>query len=260
MISGFFAILVLLIGCVLCPYLGSRMLKQRKKIQATATATITGTRCGEQGVEGFAQAFVPFHAPWSQEECVYCEWSFQQISGSGKTRMWVTSVEDKISPPFFIEDVSGRILIEPEHATMDFTMSYDFETSSLGVGKQNPIPPHIIDFIRATGIEYLDKDNKILPFRVEETAVKVGEPVYAMGTASNHADDFGFSLGEAYDPAAPPAPYVMLADEEKTCPLYVGGGTREAVTKDLFKSGLCAILIPPPISAIIAIIIVLGSG
>ena len=104
-----------------------------------------------------------------------------QQSTSGAKAEWTKVTEETLHLPFFIEDATGQLLVEPLGAEFDLHQTlreeYGLPSSSL---KSENIPPSVHNFLIGHGIP-LDR-----PTRIEEHALQPEMPVLIAGTVSKN--------------------------------------------------------------------------
>jgi LemA protein len=58
-------------------------------------------------------------APWSASECVWYRARHEREVATGNNRRWKVETDESSSAPFWVEDASGRILVQPKGANVD---------------------------------------------------------------------------------------------------------------------------------------------
>jgi E3 Ubiquitin ligase len=110
---------------------------------------------------------------------VYRVTAWQQNPANKK---WDEVAQETLHLPFFIEDSTGQLMVEPLDAALelltDFTEEYG--TSLLRSAKIEPLPPLVSAFLSRHGVALAG------PIRIEERLVKPGDPIVVAGTVTEN--------------------------------------------------------------------------
>ena len=89
----------------------------------------------------------PYQAPFTDEDCLYADWHVEEYrhDPNDNDRDWVTIASGTLATPFFLEDDTGRVLVEADEDA-DFDLS-DARQTTIRVGGSETPPPAIADFI-----------------------------------------------------------------------------------------------------------------
>jgi hypothetical protein len=179
----FFAIFLVLGGIIY--FFAFYFLRIKHLIQNTPTSKIRSIAMGFAEVWG---KVIPFDknglltSPFSKEKCVYYKYRIQEYRSSGKNSSWVTikkGVEKKL---FFIEDETGRILVDPTKAYIDISRDNTFNS---GLGQDPPYT--VIQFLKSQNIRFegpIFGINKRMRFI--ESFIKPNDRLYVMGTVEDN--------------------------------------------------------------------------
>ena len=121
-----------------------------------------------------------FKSPLTGKDCVYYHYTIEELRSSGKSSRWVTIKEDAQGVPFFLEDETGRVLVDSAGA--EFGMSADFEYSSSIFKKP---PQQVSDFLTASRIARSFFGLK-KSMRFKEWIIAPDDKLYIMGTADDN--------------------------------------------------------------------------
>jgi E3 ubiquitin ligase len=144
---------------------GFPFLKGKHLIQDTPTSTVRGAALGAVEVSGTVVGPYTLIAPLSQTDCFYYHAVARGSSGEEKK-----TSEEVLYVPFFLDDGTERVMVDPRGAETDLRPSVDDEySSSTGVA----LTRH---FLVRHGIssEY--------PAHLEEYCIRAGDPLYVLGT------------------------------------------------------------------------------
>lgn len=116
-ISVVYIVLAVLFGGWMI-YIGFNRWKQKKWIRDTPTQDIESLAIGPSEVKGVMKAKDdPLIAPFTDEECVYYEYTVKEYKRSGDDKSWQTIDEGSSHTPFYVDDGTGKLLVEPHDET-----------------------------------------------------------------------------------------------------------------------------------------------
>ncbi|MBC7231272.1 MAG: hypothetical protein H5T74_12885 [Actinobacteria bacterium] len=201
----------LVIGVVLA-FLGYRGRKKLEVMEATPTvnaadASKMALSAPGAGVElvGVVEADEPLLSPTSQIPCVYYRYKLEhrkqrrerdERTGTMKTsEFWDTVDDRKEEIPFYVSDSSGRCLVYPDGA------DYIAETRThegRGRGRDYLESSGVGGAILESVLSALDDDYEdVLGYRITESLIRVGQPVYVLGTAQRSGEVAAVGKGDS---------------------------------------------------------------
>jgi hypothetical protein len=144
---------------------GFPFLKGKHLIQDTPTSTVRGAALGSVEVSGTVVGPYTLIAPLSQTDCFY----YHAIA-RGSSEEEKKPKEEILYVPFFLDDGTGRVMVDPRGAQTDLQPSVDDEYSS---STGDAFTRH---FLVRHGIssEY--------PAHLEEYCIRAGDRLYVLGT------------------------------------------------------------------------------
>jgi len=144
---------------------GFPFLKGKHLIQDTPVSTVRGAALGLVEVSGTVVGPYTLIAPLSQTDCFYYHAIALGSSGEEKKPK-----EEILYVPFFLDDGTGRVMVDPRGAQTDLQPSVDDEYSS---STGDAFTRH---FLLRHGIssEY--------PVHLEEYCIRAGDRLYVLGT------------------------------------------------------------------------------
>ena len=144
---------------------GFPFLKGKHLIQDTPVSTVRGAALGSVEVSGTVVGPYTLIAPLSQTDCFYYHAIALGSSGEEKKPK-----EEILYVPFFLDDGTGRVMVDPRGAQTDLQPSVDDEYSS---STGDAFTRH---FLLRHGIssEY--------PVHLEEYCIRAGDRLYVLGT------------------------------------------------------------------------------
>ena len=156
-------------------YRGFRLLAQRRLIENTPTSKIRSAAVGLVELNGLAEGPRTIKAPiTSLNSYLYRSLVWEWIQ-SGKSGHWEKVVDEQLHVPFYLNDNSGRILIEPEGAELDIHRDFHEEYHTAIFGGSG-VPSNVGSFLARHGV---DASRKL---KVEEYCIKPKNSLFVLGT------------------------------------------------------------------------------
>lgn len=151
------------IGAVVGVYLfyrGFRLLQRKRLILDTPTSKIRSAAMGLVELQGLATGPYTMTAPITGVPCYYFRtiaWQWQQ---RGKNSEWKKVADESLHVPFFLEDNTGCVLVDPQGAEMDIHRDYHDEFSTALFSSSLDIPANVSTFLARHGVS-TDKKIKV---------------------------------------------------------------------------------------------------
>jgi len=178
------AILGFIIGIEMF-FSGFRILRRKWLIENTPTSTVRGAAIGQVEVCGKIIGPYTLISPLSVLDCYFYKAMAWQSEGSGERREWKSAGEEVLCTPFFIEDETGRMLVDPRGAEVDVPKDFDED------GSLDAMPENVRRFAARRGI------SAWAAARFEEYCIKPGDSLYVLGTFSENPEAAGISHARA---------------------------------------------------------------
>jgi hypothetical protein len=161
-------------------YRGFRMLQRKRLIENTPTSKIRSASMGLVEISGLATGPYTMPAPITAMPCYYAHtigWEWKQ---SGKNKQWVKFADESRHVPFFLDDNTGRMLIDPRGAEMDIHCDFkeEYNKSIFFSGKE--MPETVSGFLARHGIS---TDRKV---KIEEYCIKPKNALFVLGTLTEN--------------------------------------------------------------------------
>jgi hypothetical protein len=163
---------------------GFRLLSRKRVLLNTPTSKIRSAALGLVEVNGQATGPHTMTAPITGKPCFLYRTIAWQLR-AGKKQEWEKVADETLHLPFFVDDSTGKLLIEPLGADLDlhrdFREEYDasfFVSSFLTNGAS--IPPRVGVFLARHGITPGRR------LRIEEHAIKPSDTLFVAGTLAEN--------------------------------------------------------------------------
>lgn len=190
--------LVCLIGLVGGPvafYQGFRMLRFKRMILNTPLSRIHSASVGLVEVMGTPVGPHLLTAPVTGELCYYYRVQAWQWVDTGKEHSWKSVLDESLFVPFYLEDSTGRVLIDPKGAELDVHRSFSDEISASFFRTRDLLPPHLQNFLLKRGLIPYEK------LKLEERIIPQGMPLFVFGTLGENVQrNRGFAPSQVSAP------------------------------------------------------------
>jgi hypothetical protein len=161
-------------------YRGFRLLQRKRLILNTPASKIRSASMGLVEISGVATGPYVISSPLKGTNCYYYRsiaWQYQQ---RGKNSEWVKVAEESLHVPFYMDDGSGKLLVDPTGGEMDLHCDFheEYNRSILLSGPEMPGP--VYSFLSRHGV---DSGRRI---KVEESCISPKSPLFVLGTLSQN--------------------------------------------------------------------------
>jgi hypothetical protein len=161
-------------------YKGFRLLKRKRLILNTPSSKIRSASMGLVEISGLATGPYVLTSPLKQVECFYYRTLAWELRQRGKNSEWVKVAEENLHVPFYVDDSTDKVLVDPRGAEMDLHCDFEqqYNRSILFDGPE--MPGCIRDFLMRHGA---NPDKRI---KVAEYCVKPHNVLFILGTLSQN--------------------------------------------------------------------------
>jgi E3 Ubiquitin ligase len=159
---------------------GFRLLQRRRLILDTPFSKIRSAPMGLVEVSGLAVGPYNLISPITARPCYFYRALVWEWKKSGRDKRWVRSASECMHVPFFLDDNSGRVLVDPRGAEIDLHRDFYQEFNNSFFSNQNDAPTNVNDFLLRAGVV---TSNKI---RVEEYCIKPKNSLFILGTLAEN--------------------------------------------------------------------------
>lgn len=208
----FFFFAILFVGGLYAIYWGWVRYRRYMLIRDTPTASARSMPVGRVELEGTARvANKPLQAPFTDEDCFYADWKIEEYrpDPNDEGDDWDTIASGTLATPFFLEDDTGRVLIEADESA-DFDLSGEHRQRISVDGAGSP-PAEIAEFIAD------DSDDWDLGSFIDDPAAAIAEAFEDDGTIGHSSNDRRYTQ------------HLLPVDE----PVYVFGGSQPVDVADV---------------------------
>jgi hypothetical protein len=161
-------------------YRGFRLLQRKRLILNTPSSKIRSASIGLVEVSGLACGPYTVTAPITGASCYYYRTVAWRWERRGKNNEWVKVADENLHVPFFLDDNSGRVLVDPLGAELDIHCDFKEEFSNSIFSSSLEIPGNVADFVARHGIA---SDHKL---KIEEYCIKPKNALFVLGTLATN--------------------------------------------------------------------------
>jgi hypothetical protein len=159
--------------------IGFQLLARKRLLLATPNSRIRSAALGLVEINGVATGPYTMPAPITGKPCfLYRTIAWQRPEG--KNHDWQKVADETLHLPFFIDDTTGKMLIEPLGADLDLHRDFREEYSASMFFKSDVVPPWVGAFLARQGV---NTDHEL---RIEEYSLKPGDPLFVAGTLAEN--------------------------------------------------------------------------
>lgn len=163
-------------------FYGFRLLQRRRLILDTPFSKIRSAAMGMVEISGLAVGPYTMIAPVTARSCYYYRTLVWEWKQSGKNKQWVKVAAECMHVPFFVDDNTGRMLVDPRGADLDLHRDFEQEFCDSYFTIKEPVPDNVRTFLARHGIV---TNNKI---KVEESCIKPKNALFILGTLTENPD------------------------------------------------------------------------
>jgi hypothetical protein len=131
-------------------------------------------------VSGLACGPFTVTAPITGASCYYYRAVAWQWQRRGKNSEWIKVADETLHVPFFLDDNSGRVLVDPRGAELDIHCDFKEEFSNSIFSSSLAIPGNVAGFVSRHGV---DGDHKL---KIEEYCIKPKNALFVLGTLATN--------------------------------------------------------------------------
>jgi hypothetical protein len=156
---------------------GFRLLARKRLLLNTPTSKVRSASLGLVEVSGVATGPYTIPTPIAGRPCFLYRTAVWQ-ENSDSSREWKKVAEETLHVPFFLDDDTGQLLIEPMGAELD--LHRDFRQDFSDTIFSPHTTPQVLSFLSRHGVEPANK------IRVEESSIQPRNSLFIVGTLAEN--------------------------------------------------------------------------
>jgi E3 ubiquitin ligase len=161
--------------------LGFHFLARKRLLLNTPTSKIRSASLGLVEVGGLAIGPYTIPAPISAKPCYLYHTTAWQQRESNKNQEWEKVADESLFVPFFLDDGTGELLVDPLGADLDLHRDFRAEYSASFFSTRNQVPPQVSTFLSRHGVTPARR------IRIEECCIKPKNALFAIGTLAENS-------------------------------------------------------------------------
>jgi hypothetical protein len=155
---------------------GFRLLQRRHLILDTPVSKIRSASLGMVEFSGLAVGPYTMVAPVTACPCYYYRTFVWEWKQSGKNKQWVKVAAECMHVPFFLDDNTGKVMVDPRGADLDLHRDFQQEFCDSFFTTKEEVPPNVRNFLLRYGVSTTNK------IKVEEFCIKPKNALFLLGT------------------------------------------------------------------------------
>jgi hypothetical protein len=161
---------------------GFRLLRRRRLILDTPVSKIRSASMGMVELSGLAVGPYTMTAPVTGHSCYYFRtvvWEYKR-QDNGRSNKWVKVAAECMHVPFFLDDNTGQVMIDPRGAELDLHCDFQQQFSDSFFTTKEEVPPSVCLLLSRHGIDITGK------IKVEEFCIKPKNALFLLGTLGDN--------------------------------------------------------------------------
>lgn len=154
---------------------GFKMLRFKRLILSTPSSKVRSAAMGLVELTGMARGPHTIPAGITGEACFYYRAMAWQLRQSGRSSQWMKVADESLYVPFFIEDSTGRMLVNPRGAELDIHRNFQDEIGTSFFASRM-MPSNVAAYLARNGLAGSEST------RIEEYCIKPDYPLFVFGT------------------------------------------------------------------------------
>ncbi len=201
-------------------YRGFGLLQRKRLILNTPASKVRSAAIGLVEINGLAVGPYTITAPITDVPCFYFHTTAWQWQQRGRSSKWVKVAEESMHVPFFLDDNTGRVLVDPQGAEIDIHRDFHDEFSMTLFSNSLEMPANISSFLLRNGVS---NDKKI---KIDEYCIKPKNALFILGTLAQNP---GLNIS--------PVPVRSLTAEQRSLSFRVSNLSRLSAQTDVTAAG-----------------------
>ncbi len=167
------------LGGLVLFYRGFRILQRKRLILNTPTSKIRSASLGLVEISGLAAGPYLITAPVTGKSCYYYRTLAWELRKSGKSEEWRKVADESLHVPFYVDDQTGLMLVNPQGAETDLHRDFREEYGN-SFFSPDEMPQAVRGFLLRHNVS---GDHKV---RVEEYCIKPKNALFILGTLAEN--------------------------------------------------------------------------
>jgi hypothetical protein len=159
---------------------GFRLLQRRRLILDTPVSKIRSASLGMVELNGLAVGPNTLNSPLTGRACYFFRTNAWEWKREGRSSKWVKVACESMHVPFFVDDNTGKLMVDPRGAELDLHCDFKEEFCDSFFTLRPEAPANVRDFLLRHGISTTNK------IKVEEFCIKPKNALFLLGTLAEN--------------------------------------------------------------------------
>jgi hypothetical protein len=155
---------------------GFRLLQRRQLILNTPVSKIRSASMGMVELSGLAVGPYTLVAPVTERPCYFYRTLVWEWKRRGRSSQWVKIAAECVHVPFFLDDNTAKVMVDPRGAELDLHRDFQQEFCDGFFTTKQEAPPNVHALLSRHGISTTNK------IKVEEFCIKPKNSLFLLGT------------------------------------------------------------------------------
>ena len=151
---------------------GLQMLRRKRLILNAPASNVQNAAMGLVEISGLATSPYVMLSPLTRTECYY----YRSVAWQLKNGEWVKVAEETLNVPFYVDDNTGKALVDPRGAQVELHCDLQQEFDRSLSSSESRMPGSIAEFLARHDV---DRDEHV---KVEEYCIKPKTSLFVLGT------------------------------------------------------------------------------
>jgi hypothetical protein len=208
---------------------GFHLLQRRHLILNTPVSKIRSASMGMVELSGLAVGPFTLPAPITARPCYYYRTLVWEWKRQGRSKQWVKIAAECMHVPFFLDDNTAKVMVDPRGADLDLHRDFQQEFCDSFFTTKEEVPPNVRDFLLRYGVSTTNK------IKVEEFCIKPKNCLFLLGTLD---DNPGLELTS------------QPIHDDETSPFFVGNALSFSLNTERVRTALSPLIGDDPLSGL----------
>jgi hypothetical protein len=155
---------------------GFRLLQRRQLILNTPVSKIRSASMGMVELSGLAVGPYTLVAPVTERPCYFYRTLVWEWKRRGRSSRWVKIAAECMHVPFFLDDNTAKVMVDPRGAELDLHRDFQQEFCDGFFTTKQEAPPNVHALLSRHGVSTTNK------IKVEEFCIKPKNSLFLLGT------------------------------------------------------------------------------
>jgi len=205
---------------------GFGILQRKRLILNTPESKIRSASMGLVEISGQAVGPYTIPAPACELDCFYYHTLAWELKQSGKNKEWVKVADESLHVPFFMDDGTGRLLVDCNGADTDLHRDFHEEYRHSLFSADDPVPGGIRQFLARHGVS---SDRQL---KVDEYCIKPKNFLFILGTLGDNDGLQPTSIPQQTQPSGKSVTFRLPGDDSnvtRTLSMSMSGSAGSAL-------------------------------